>query len=175
MINKLLLGIVTIIVLAIAVEGGYYWGISSSASQSRPKVNNPLSESSNNINIATTPTPGSSLPPESQLKSDISKMFASFPPQVYWSSSWYSSFGATLVDFDDKTLVFDIDGAGIKKIDLTKSSPNISFTKYYTNDNRSEIITRDEIKIGEQIGISLGVDTSSGEIKELTLIKIVTK
>lgn len=102
-------------------------------------------------------------------------MLASFPPEVYWSSDWFSSFGAILVEFEGETLVLDIDGVGVKKIDLSSSSPNISFTKYFPDEDRSEITNRDEIKIGEQIGISLGIDTNSGEIKGLTLIKIITK
>lgn len=173
MSGKLIYSLVGVILLVIAVEAGYYWGISSSAS--RPKVNNSVSETSNNINISATPTPSSPFPPKSQLNSDVSRMLASFPPEVYWSSDWFSSFGAILVEFDDETLVLDIDGVGVKKIDLSSSSPNISFTKYFPDQDRSEITNRNEIKIGEQIGISLGIDTNSGEIKGLTLIKIATK
>jgi len=166
--NKILSISIAIIVLIIAVEGGYYWGINRGF-KNTPASLVPAKNENNN------PTIIFNNQDSADLQTTLSAITLLFKPQVIdhlkgipttalWGSTWSIAIGGKLSSLSDKEISLELtSGQGVKSWTLP---PLIHYLMYNETTQQSTPISKETIQLGDTIGFSVNFDTQTGEAEE---------
>lgn len=167
---KILTIISTLIVLAIAVEAGYLWGIKRSAS---------FTSAGTNIirQPALSPTPYPTPFPASMIPELLSYQTAvavgqSIPNSGIWQSDWTIGFGGNLVSLLKDAVSIDSYDGESKTINFP-AGVEVTYSKWSNSQKVSSPSNSSEFKPGDNVGMNFTIETTSGNFKRLELIKNV--
>lgn len=178
--NKLLTVIISIIVLILAIEGGYLWGVKNEPKQ----ISCPIP--------ASTPTnqPSSTKQDEKQnseqkigttisaflpfVNEEVAQWMNSIPKNVLYKSTWEIVLTGTYISKDDASITikgFD----GIKRIELPYRSTKIEFSKFLEAEKKSVQASADEFLASDKVSITIRFNTLDGTAESVVLSKFIPK
>lgn len=174
--GKLISIIAILILLALAAEGGYYWGFNRGL-KNAPAV--PISAQT------PAPTPAAALfsakdPADIQatvnaiallFKPQVIDHLKSVQPQSIWGSYWSISIGGKLSSLNDKEISLEL--TPDQKVKTWTLSTLIHYQIYNDTTRQTGDIPKETIQPGDAVNFSVGFDTQTGEIKETRITKSV--
>lgn len=167
--NKIIIYLVALIILAIAGEGGYYLGVNAGK---RIGVQETLRRQNQR---QTQEKPSSIIPVIGQSASQWIEHVNSLPIESIWNSNWQVSIGGKFVSMNDKSIILEINGEKktinfpmeISRIEKVQFSQYNIETQIYTPNSLSQ----NEIVPGDLINVSITVGTLTGKVSFLEISK----
>lgn len=171
---KLLGGAIVVILLIIAVEGGYYWGFNRGLKNAPAAAAIP----------AQIPAPAAifSGKDPADIQTTLNALALLFKPQVIdhlkgvpthavWGSYWSISVGGKLSFLGDKEILLELTpDQGARSWTL----PPLTHYRIYNETTRQSNDTpKEAIQFGDTINFSVSFDTRTGEAKEAWITKSV--
>lgn len=168
---KVLTAIAGLIVLVIAVEAGYFWGLRRSASFTVPQINITQQPQAANESAAPTPFPASMIP--SLLSYQAAVAIGQNSPNVgVWQSDWAIGLSGVLVSLQKTAVSIDTYAGERKAIDFPDQTP-VTYSKWSSGRKVSSESNSSEFNPGDNISISFTIETTNGNFKRLEIIKNV--
>lgn len=176
--GKLISIIAVLILLALAAEGGYYWGFN------RGLKNAPAPAPILTQTPVPTPSPATIFSGKDAadiqdflnvtnllFKSQVIDHLKGVPIQAVWWSSWSILIGGKLTSLSDKEISLELTPEqGVKTWDLP---PSVRYKIYNEITRQETSTTKEEMKVGDTIGYSVNFDTRTGESLEASIAKSV--
>ena len=172
--GKLISIIAVLILLALAAEGGYYWGFNRGLKNAPAPI----------LAQTPSPTPGPIFSPRdpADIQATVNAMSLLFKPQVIdhlkgvqpqsiWGSYWSVSVGGKLLSLSDKEISVELNPD--QKIRNWTFPANTRYQIYNETTRQSSDTPKETIQPGDTINFSVGFDTLTGEIKEARITKSV--
>lgn len=168
--NKIVIYLVVLIILALAGESGYYLGVNAGK---RIGIQETL-KNQNKQAIEKT-TNSAIIPVIDQSVIQWVGQINSFPADFLWKSAWNTIIGGKFISMDDNSItLFDINGSS-RKLTFPTAITEIETVKFSQYDQKEKryfpnSISRNELKTGDVVSVNISVNTLSGitEFFELT-------
>lgn len=172
--GKLISIIAVLILLALATEGGYYWGYNRGLKNAPAPV----------LTQTPTPTPATlfSAKDPADIQAAVNTMALLFKPEVInhlknvpaeavWWSSWSMAIGGKLRSLSDKEISLELaPEKGAKTWTLPVS---VRYQIYNETTRQETSAAKEAMQPGDIVGFSVDFDTRTGEIREGRISKNV--
>lgn len=165
---KVLTVIAALIVLIIAVEAGYFWGLRRSASFAIPRVNIIQQSPAETI---PTPFSADAIPSLLSYRAAVNIGQNAVNPNV-WLSEWTIGQGGTLVSLTENSVSLDYGDSGHRNFVFPAGIP-ITHSKWSQSSQQSSPAQPAEFAAGDSIGIVFTIETASGNFKRVEITKTV--
>lgn len=168
MINKVIFFLIGLILLALAGEGGYIFGINAGKKIGVKEI---LSKQSQQ----QAEKPSVLIPIVDKSAIRWVEYVSTLPTVAIWDSRWQIIIGGKFVSMNDKSIILEIDGKNetidfpveISKIQKVQFSQfNIETKTYIPNS-----LTKDEIIPGDTISMNVTISTLTGKVSFLEISK----
>lgn len=172
--SRVLTIIVGLIVLAIAVEAGYFWGLKRSASLTIPRIDITQKSPTGVIPILSsfpTPFPAAAIPGLLSHRAAVEVSQNSVEPQV-WLSDWIIGQGGNLVVLTENSITLDYFDSGRRDF-VFPAGIGIEYFKWSRSARQSLPVTPTEFNPGDNVSIRFTIDTTSGSFKRVEITKNV--
>lgn len=169
MSGKLIYTLVGVILLVIAVEGGYFWGTKSARSQLANRRIAPVAISDQNTDQREETN--SIIPVVDEAAGNWVKLVNSLPIDALWTSNWQTSIGGKFISKDAVSATIET-SKGQKRIEYPLGS-KINFFLYDYAANTHTPINETEIRPGDQVTVVVSIGTLDGIVSDSSLNKII--
>lgn len=171
MSGKLIYILLGLILLVIAAEGGYYWGIRTAKNQNSrtqgPGDINPLQ------NVTDSSSPGAIIPVTDGVAREWVKTVNDLPIDSLWTSAWDSSIGGKFVGKDKTSVIIDT-SKGRKKIEYPVGS-TITYDLYDEMKDEHTPLSETDIQEGDNVTVFVSISTIDGTVHYASLSKIINR
>lgn len=170
--NKIIIYLVALIVLAIAGEGGYYLGVNAGK---RIGVQETLKNQSQKK--TEKPTSNPTIPVVDKSALQWVELINSFPADSLWKSEWSTVIGGKFISMDENSITLAINGSSDNRKMLFPSPMSGFETVKFSQFDQKEknylpgSISKDQFRIGDDVGVAISFETLTGKTKVFELIK----
>lgn len=159
--NKLLGGAIVVILLILAVEGGYYAALAQARTE-RSAV------------ARVTPAPATQPTPPllpSLFDRKTIRIFPLIPESGIWQSEWTIGAAGTLVSLAKEfvSIYIEADGA-LKSFSFPPDQP-VVYSQWSQRSDKSSPVDPETIHIGDNVSVSFTIETTSGKMKNFAVTK----
>lgn len=169
MSGKLIYTLAGVILLVIAVEGGYYWGTKSARGQLPNRSAPPISITDQKIGAKEEVN--SIIPVIDEAAGDWVKFVNSLPIDALWTSNWQTSIGGKFISKDAVSATIET-SKGQKRIEYPLGS-KINFFLYDNATDTHVPISESEINPGDDVTVVVSIGTLDGIVSDSSLNKII--
>lgn len=166
--------IVGLIVVVIAVEAGYFWGLRRSASLTIPRIEVSQKSPTGAIPVLSslpTPFPAAAIPGLLSHRAAVEVGQNSVDNQV-WLSDWTIGQGGNLVVLTETSITVDYFDSGRRDF-IFPAGVEIGYFKWSKSTQESSPAAAAEFNPGDNVSIMFTIDTTNGSFKRVEITKNV--
>lgn len=168
---KVLTAIAGLIVLVIAVEAGYFWGLKRSASFATPQININQQSAKATLTPFFTPFPAAAIPNLLSHRAAVNIGQNAVDPNV-WLSEWTIGQGGSLVSLTENSISLDYGDSG-KRNFVFPAELQVVYSKWSETTRESLSAQPAEFIVGDDVSIMFTIDTASGSFTRVEITKNV--
>lgn len=171
MINKVILILIALILLALAGEGGYILGVNAGKKIGVQEILKKL------IRQEKTEKPAAVIPILDKSVIKWVEYVSTLPTLAIWNSNWQVIIGGKFISMNDKAIILEINGEN-KMIDFPvemSKFQKVQFSQYNieTKTYTPNSLNKDEIIPGDTISMNITISTLTGKASFLDISKQV--